>query len=62
MIETTDIRQPEPSMDEPSRVPPFFTALFTRRTWTELLYALLGPPLGVLGFGYNVVTLALALG
>jgi signal transduction histidine kinase len=40
----------------------FFTALFTARTWRELLYALLGLPLGIGGFVFTVVTVSFSAG
>lgn len=40
----------------------FLTAPFTRRTWAETLYALLGLPVGVLGLGYVAVALSLGGG
>jgi signal transduction histidine kinase len=39
-----------------------FAEFVNRRTWTELLYALLGLPLGIAGFVFTVVTLALSGG
>jgi signal transduction histidine kinase len=44
------------------RDPGFLTALFERRTWTELLYALLGLPLGVVGFTFVVTTTSVSVG
>jgi signal transduction histidine kinase len=62
MIETSRLWQAEPEMDEPRRIPAFFTALFTRRTWAELLYALVALPQGIFGFVLVVVTLSLSGG
>jgi len=36
----------------------FWRTPFTRRTWSELLYGLIGLPLGVLGFGLSVAFVA----
>ena len=38
------------------------TQLARTRTWTELAYALIGLPLGVLGFAFTVVTLTAGVG
>jgi signal transduction histidine kinase len=45
-----------------TRVPAFPAALFARRTWSELLYALLGLPLGIAGFTFTVTTLSVSAG
>jgi signal transduction histidine kinase len=51
------------SMIETTRpVSVFLTALLRRRTWTELLYALLGLPLGVIGAAYVITTTSLSAG
>ncbi|MEO6886937.1 MAG: sensor domain-containing protein [Jatrophihabitantaceae bacterium] len=42
------------------RIPAFYSALCTRRTWAELLYALLGLPLGIAGFVFTVVTVSVS--
>ncbi|MGH8963444.1 MAG: sensor histidine kinase [Jatrophihabitantaceae bacterium] len=60
MSAPTTVWQADPSMTSPIRS--FFTALFTRRSWAELLYALLGLPLGVVGFVFTVTTLSLSAG
>ena len=52
-----DLWQAEAEM--PRRPPRFLTVFQERRTWGELLYALLGMPLGLAGFVFTVVTLAL---
>ncbi|HEX7354505.1 MAG TPA: sensor domain-containing protein [Mycobacteriales bacterium] len=56
------IEASSPAARAPRRVPAFFTALLTRRTWAELLYALVGLPQGVFGFVFVVVTTSLSLG
>ncbi|MEO8889384.1 MAG: sensor domain-containing protein [Jatrophihabitantaceae bacterium] len=59
------IQTPRPAnspTDDPTGTPPFLTALFTPRTWSELLYALLGLPIGVAGFVFTVVTLSVSGG
>ena len=48
---TTNVARPR----RPGRA--FLTAPLRRRTWAEAAYALLGLPLGVMGFGYVAVTL-----
>jgi signal transduction histidine kinase len=40
----------------------FARALFERRTWQELLYALIGLPLGIAGFVFVVTSLSVSLG
>jgi hypothetical protein len=40
----------------------FFGALLTRRTWAELLFALVSLPLGVAGFTYTVTTFSFSAG
>jgi len=55
-----DLWQAETAM--PRRLPRFLTVFRERRTWGELLYALLGLPLGLAGFVFTVVTLALSAG
>ena len=65
MNTTAPVWQAEPAMSRPplpSRVPAHFTARFTRRTWSELLYALLGLPLGIAGFTFTVTTLSVSAG
>jgi signal transduction histidine kinase len=62
MIHTHDVWQADPAMSDRPRVPAFFTALFTRRTWAELLYALVGLPQGVFGFVFVVVTVSVSGG
>jgi signal transduction histidine kinase len=62
MIHTNDVWQADPAMSDRPRVPAFFTALFTRRTWAELLYALVGLPQGVFGFVFVVVTVSVSGG
>jgi signal transduction histidine kinase len=57
----TDAR-PAGILTRTSGVPAFFTALFTVRTRRELLYALLGLPLGVAGFVFTVVTVSVSAG
>jgi signal transduction histidine kinase len=49
-------------MTDRPRVPRFFTALLQRRTWAELLYALLGLPVGVAGFVFVVTTVSISAG
>jgi signal transduction histidine kinase len=39
----------------------FFTTLADRRTWTELLYALIALPLGIAGFVFVVVSLSVSI-
>lgn len=47
----------------PARSVPAPLAVFlTRRTWGELLYAVLGLPLGIAGFVFTVVTLSVSAG
>ena len=48
--------------DMPRRRPRIFTVFAERRTWGELLYALLGLPLGIAGFTFTVTTLAVSAG
>jgi signal transduction histidine kinase len=48
--------------DTTARLPAFLTAPLQRRTWAELLYALLGLPLGVAGFVFVVPTTAASAG
>jgi len=55
-----DLWQAETAM--PRRLPRYLTVFRERRTWGELLYALLGLPLGLVGFVFTVVTLALSAG
>ena len=66
MIDTTDFWQGEPAMTPPTTEPrpvrAFFTTLFTRRTWAELLYALISLPMGVFGFTLEAVTLSVSGG
>jgi signal transduction histidine kinase len=62
MIHTNDVWQADPAMSERPRVPAFFTALFTRRTWAELLFALVGLPQGIFGFVFVVVTVSVSGG
>ncbi|MGH3744732.1 MAG: sensor histidine kinase [Mycobacteriales bacterium] len=62
MIETNQMGHVRPPAAARRRVPAFFTALFTRRTWAELLYALVALPQGVFGFVFVVVTVSLSLG
>ena len=40
----------------------FWRAPFTRRTWAELLYGLIGLPLGVIGFSLSVTFLVFGVG
>jgi signal transduction histidine kinase len=60
MIDTTGFWQADSTMTEPRPVRTFFTALFTKRTWAELLYALVALPMGVFGFTFEVVTLSVS--
>jgi signal transduction histidine kinase len=60
MIETPDVWQADTAMNP--RVPALLTALFTRRTWTELLYAVLGLGLGIAGFTFTAVTVSVSGG
>lgn len=62
MIDTTGVWQAEPAMTEPRPVRTFFTALFTRRTWAELLYALISLPMGIFGFTLEAATLSISGG
>ena len=55
-----DLWQAEAAMPRP--LPRLLTVFKERRTWGELLYALLGLPLGVAGFVFTVVTLAVSAG
>jgi signal transduction histidine kinase len=59
MIGTSDpdLWQAEGAM---SRLPRFLTVFAERRTWGELLFALLGLPLGVAGFTFTVVTFSVS--
>ncbi|HEY7009766.1 MAG TPA: sensor domain-containing protein [Jatrophihabitantaceae bacterium] len=41
---------------------PLYSVYARRRTWGELLYALLGLPLGIAGFVFTVVTLSVSAG
>ncbi|TAM85447.1 MAG: sensor histidine kinase [Jatrophihabitans sp.] len=43
-------------------MPAFLVALFTRRAWAELLYALVSLPVGIAGFTFTVVTLSVSGG
>src|SRR5581483_11032979 len=40
----------------------FLTAIVRRRTWAELLYVLVGLPLGVAGFAFVAAMLSLSAG
>jgi signal transduction histidine kinase len=66
VIDTTYVWQAEPAMTPPKAPPQpvrtFFTALFTRRTWDEFLYALVALPMGVFGFALTVTTLSVSAG
>ena len=70
MIDTPGFWQAESAMTPPTTTPTirprpvraFFTALFTRRTWAELLYALVALPMGVFGFTFQAVTLSVSGG
>lgn len=59
---------PEAAAEQPFGTRPpapragFWRTPFTRRTWAELLYGLIGLPLGVLGFSLTVTFLALGAG
>jgi signal transduction histidine kinase len=54
-----DLWQAEGAM---SRLPRFLTVFAERRTWGELLFALLGLPLGVAGFTFTTVTFTVSAG
>lgn len=64
MIDTPDLWQAEPVMTAPAPAPArtFLVALFTRRTWAELLYALVSLPMGIFGFVFTVTTLSFSGG
>jgi signal transduction histidine kinase len=62
MMHTTDLWQADDAMPDHSRLAPVFTQLVRRRTWAEFLYALLGLPIGIAGFIFVVVTLAVTTG
>jgi signal transduction histidine kinase len=66
VIDTSDFWQAEPAMTPPTPGPrpvrSFFTALFTRRTWAELLYAVISLPMGVFGFTFVAATLSISGG
>jgi signal transduction histidine kinase len=40
----------------------FFAALIDRRTWSELVYSLIGLPIGIAGFVFVVTSLSVSLG
>jgi signal transduction histidine kinase len=40
---------------------PFWRAPFTRRTWSELLYSLVGLPLSVIGFAWTVASVSVGV-
>ncbi|HEY8302828.1 MAG TPA: sensor domain-containing protein [Jatrophihabitans sp.] len=45
-----------------SAMPAPFAVFISRRTWSELLYALLGLPFGIAGFTFVVTTLSVSVG
>ena len=45
-----------------ARPVPFWRAPFARRTWSELLYSLVGLPLAVFGFGWSVAWFSAGVG
>lgn len=62
MIDNSGLWQAEADMtDRPSRLS-VLTALLDRRTWSELLYALAGLPIGVATFSYTVTAVSLSVG
>jgi hypothetical protein len=58
----SDVWQADRAMTKPRPVPRLLTELVRRRTWAEGLYALLGLPIGIAGFVFTVVTLAVSGG
>jgi signal transduction histidine kinase len=62
MMHSSDLWQADDAMPADSRVAPVLTELARRRTWAEFFYALLGLPIGVGGFAFVVVTVALSTG
>jgi signal transduction histidine kinase len=54
--------QAGPAMSDTRSVPRIVTELVRRRTWAECLYALVGFPIGLAGFVFTVVSLALSAG
>src|SRR3954470_22502450 len=62
MISDTDpdLWQAEAAM--PRRLPRVLAVFTERRTWGELLFALLGLPLGIAGFVFTVVTVSVSAG
>jgi signal transduction histidine kinase len=54
--------QADRAMTKPRSAPRLLTELVRRRTWAEALYAVVGLPIGIAGFVFTVVTLAVSGG
>jgi signal transduction histidine kinase len=61
MTHTEAIGKP-PTPPTDARGPSFLTAPFNRRTWNELLYALIGLPLAIFGFTWAVTAVSVGAG